>query len=88
MSMLPFRLPRALDSSSSDSDTDGAKATWKATPEDSKPKHQQVQRSCSVNVDNNTCHATLFSAFPLVHKLGVCAGLLLQPHTLAIESVC
>ncbi|DBA94863.1 TPA: hypothetical protein ACH3X1_002400 [Trebouxia sp. C0004] len=36
------RLPRALDSSSGDSDIDGAKATWKATPEDSKPKHQQV----------------------------------------------
>lgn len=53
MCMLPFRLPSALDSSSSDSDTDGAKATWKATPEDSKPKHQQVQRFCSVDVDNN-----------------------------------
>ncbi len=58
-----FRLPRAVDSSSSDSDNAGSKATWKATPEDSKPTHQQVQRSCSINVDN-TCRLTLFSAFP------------------------
>ncbi|DBA85066.1 TPA: hypothetical protein ACH3X2_005791 [Trebouxia sp. C0005] len=36
------RLPRAIDSSSGDSDADDAKATWKATPEDNKPKHQQV----------------------------------------------